>query len=193
MIVILDNGHGYQTPGKRSPIWSDGRQLVEYEFNRDIVSRIHEALKSLGIESIILVSEQDDIPLQERVRRANLIASKNKGAFLVSVHANAGGGTGWEIFTTPGETASDKIASLMVYEAERFLRAEGFRVRSDYADGDGDKEERFKILKDTSCPAVLTENLFMDNERDCKFLLSQYGRGIITEIHIEAIRKIAGR
>lgn len=36
--ILLDNGHGYDTPGKRSPIWPDGSQLFEWEFNRDIVS-----------------------------------------------------------------------------------------------------------------------------------------------------------
>ena len=28
-IVILDNGHGEETAGKRSPVWSDGKQLFE--------------------------------------------------------------------------------------------------------------------------------------------------------------------
>ena len=41
--IILDAGHGglingvYQTKGKRSPIWPDGRQLFEGVFNRQIV------------------------------------------------------------------------------------------------------------------------------------------------------------
>ena len=37
MMILLDNGHGCDTPGKRSPVWPDGRQLLEWEFNRDIV------------------------------------------------------------------------------------------------------------------------------------------------------------
>ena len=31
MKVLLDNGHGENTPGKRSPKWSDGSQLKTYE------------------------------------------------------------------------------------------------------------------------------------------------------------------
>ena len=42
--IILDNGHGNNTPGKRSPKWEDGTQLFEYEFNRDIVKRISAML-----------------------------------------------------------------------------------------------------------------------------------------------------
>ena len=37
---LLDNGHGETTPGKRSPIFDDGRQLFEYEFNRAVVTRM---------------------------------------------------------------------------------------------------------------------------------------------------------
>ena len=43
--ILLDNGHGYDTPGKRSPIWPDGSQLFEWEFNRDIVSRIENSIE----------------------------------------------------------------------------------------------------------------------------------------------------
>ena len=58
MIVLLDNGHGgiingtYQTPGKRSPIWNDGSQLFEGEFNRAIVNGIIEELKILKIDFV---------------------------------------------------------------------------------------------------------------------------------------------
>ena len=59
--ILLDNGHGYDTPGKRSPIWPDGSQLFEWEFNRDIVSRIEILLKKAGISCVRLVPEKEDI------------------------------------------------------------------------------------------------------------------------------------
>lgn len=68
LIPILDNGHGQETPGKRSPVWKDGTQLFEYEFNRDIVKRIVQKLKCAGIEHKILVPELTDITLGERCR-----------------------------------------------------------------------------------------------------------------------------
>ena len=40
MKVLIDNGHGVDTKGKRSPVWPDGRQLFEWEFNRDIAKRV---------------------------------------------------------------------------------------------------------------------------------------------------------
>ena len=48
MKILIDNGHGRATAGKRSPVWPDGKQLFEYEFNRDIARRMHEALTARG-------------------------------------------------------------------------------------------------------------------------------------------------
>ena len=106
MTVILDNGHGEGTPGKRSPKWKDGSQLFEWEFNRDIVNRICNILDDENIRYERLVPEKIDISLKERCRRANVIYDRTDGdCFLISVHGNAGGGTGWECYTSHGQTA----------------------------------------------------------------------------------------
>lgn len=185
MLIILDNGHGINTPGKRSPVWRDGTQLYEWKFNRIITKEIKKRLDNLGIESIILVPEDEDISLGERCRRANNIYSNRKDAILISIHANAGGGTGWECWTSIGETKSDYYAKLLYNSAGQYLR--GRRLRCDYSDGDPDLESQFYILKHTYCPAVLTENLFMDNEKDCKFMLSSEGIETIAALHVDAI------
>ena len=61
------------------------------------------------------------------------------------------------------------------------------RLRTDYTDGDLDIESDFYILRHTSCPAVLTENLFMDNQDDYNFLLSEEGRQAIVDLHVDGI------
>ena len=76
MKILIDNGHGRATAGKRSPVWPDGKQLFEYEFNRDIARRMHEALTARGTDSVPVVPEIDDIPLAERTRRVNEIAAQ---------------------------------------------------------------------------------------------------------------------
>lgn len=181
---LLDNGHGVNTPGKRSPKWKDGSQLFEFEFNRDIVKRIAKGLDSLVIPYKILVPEEIDISLGERVRRTNAI----KDSILISVHANAGGGTGFEIFTSPGKTQSDSIATVFCQECEKAFPE--FKMRFDKSDGDPDKEADFYVLTKSKGPAILTENLFMDTESDCKFLMSEQGRQRIAEYHIRAIKRI---
>ncbi|MEC8307021.1 MAG: hypothetical protein VXZ72_04150, partial [Chlamydiota bacterium] len=64
---LLDNGHGETTPGKRSPIFDDGRQLFEYEFNRAVVARIKKRLDVLGVAYVDLVPTDDDVSLGDRV------------------------------------------------------------------------------------------------------------------------------
>jgi N-acetylmuramoyl-L-alanine amidase len=188
MLVIIDNGHGVDTKGKCSPVWKDGSKLWEYEFNRDIAARIAYRCKCNGIPFKMLVTEMHDISLAERCRRANAIYAGDNEAFLVSIHANAGGGTGWEVWTSKGKTKSDEYATIFMEEAERELKE--FKMRKDYTDGDSDKEEQFYILRHTKCPAVLTENLFMDTERDCRFLMSEVGRNRIADMHFKSIKRI---
>lgn len=63
-------------------------------------------------------------------------------------------------------------------------------MRSDYSDGDPDKEANFAILTKTTCPAILTENFFMDTEKDCRFIMSEDGRERIANMHVAAIKRV---
>ncbi|PTX58986.1 N-acetylmuramoyl-L-alanine amidase [Kordia periserrulae] len=193
MIVLLDNGHGglingtYQTPGKRSPIWNDGSQLFEGEFNRAIVNGIIEELTALRIPYDNIAPEYRDVTLETRVRRANRYGSRN--CFYISVHSNAGGGHGSEIFTSVNNTKSDKIATVFGEEYKRVFPDR--RLRTDFSDGDLDKEKNFYVLKNTKMPAILTENFFMDNEEECKTLLmTREGREKIIRYHVDAIKRV---
>ena len=189
-LIILDNGHGKNTKGKESPIWEDGSQLFEWEFNRDIVNKIYNLCKQSGIACKVLVPEKYDISLEERCKRANKLYGKDIKPILISIHANAGGGTGWEVFTSKGKTKSDEVATILFEEFSKEFPE--FRMRSDKSDGDVDKESQFYILSKTKCPAVLTENFFMDTEKDCKLIMSNEGRDRIAKAHFKAIKRIYG-
>lgn len=188
--IIIDAGHGNNSPGKRSPIWKDGKQLFEWEFNRDIATRIAHKLAAAGIRSRLLVTEKEDIQLSERCRRVNNICRMHgdKACILISIHANAGGGTGYEVFTCNGQTKSDEYASILLEELHYEFPDE--RIRTDYSDGDADKEAGFYILKNTKCPAILSENLFMDNEKDCRKLMDLNYRERIAEAHVRAVLRM---
>lgn len=189
IMVILDNGHGKETPGKRSPKWNDGSQLFEWEFNRDIVNRIAEKLQKLNIRHFVLVPEEKDISLTERANRVNKINKQYRNkCFLISIHANAGGGTGWEVWTSVGTTKSDSIAT--VFWNEMKIEFPQQKMRLDTTDNDVDKESNFTILYKTNCPAILTENFFMDTEKDCRLIMSNAGRQKIANAHVRAIQKV---
>lgn len=204
-IVILDNGHGSNTPGKCSP----DKSIREYAYTRDIVKRIAKRLGELGIASHILVPEETDISLGERCRRANAIKGDK---ILISVHLNAAGGDGqwhpaggWCAFTTKGQTKSDALAECLYDAAEAHIEkyaaimAEGKKkglysdkqvpIRTDKSDGDRDKEEQFYIIRNVSCPAVLVENFFQDSLRDRDWLLSEEGKQTIVDIHVDGIMR----
>ena len=188
MKVLIDNGHGSNTPGKRSP---DGR-LREYAYTREIAERLVMELRKNGIDAERIVKEEIDVPLAERCRRAN--EYKASEAILVSIHCNAAGNgsdwmsaRGWEAWTSVGKTKADKLATCLYENAEYCLP--GMKIRKDMTDGDQDKESGFYILKHTKCPAVLTENLFQDNKEDVAFLLSEKGKQAITGLHVEGIIK----
>lgn len=196
---LLDPGHGgiingiYQTAGKRSPKWQDGTQLFEGVFNRKVTARVIELCIESGIDCVDIVNSNKDISLFNRVKRANEYA-KNCPCILWSIHANAAGkpntGTGWEVFTSPGKTKSDKYAEILYQEAKKEFGGE-FRMRTDLSDGDHDKEAKFYMLVKTSMPAVLSENFFMDTYTpDYKLISSDEGVERVAQIHFRAIKII---
>lgn len=191
MKVLIDNGHGSNTPGKCSP---DGR-LREYAYTREIAERLVMELRKNGIDAERIVKEEIDVPLAERCRRAN--EYKASEAILVSIHCNAAGNgsdwmsaRGWEAWTSVGKTKADKLATCLYEDAEHCLP--GMKMRKDMADGDPDRESQFYILRHTNCPAVLTENLFQDNREDVEFLLSEEGKRAIVSLHVWGTMKYLG-
>lgn len=189
MKILIDNGHGENTPGKQSP----DRKLREYAYTREIAERIVQELSKQGYDAERIVKENIDVPLTERAKRVNAFCGKlgASNVILVSVHCNAAGSgewmkaRGWSAYTSKGKTKSDALADCL-YESAR-MRFTGQRIREDRSDGDPDWEENFYILRKTKCPAVLTENFFQDNKEDVAYLLSNEGKQAIVDVHVDGI------
>ncbi len=189
---IFDNGHGgiidgvYQTAGKRSPVWPDGEILYEGEFNRGIVDRLIKVCKANNIDAVNLVDTQEDVPLSQRTYKANQLAkASDKPCIYVSIHANGfttESANGWSVYTSEGVTKSDGIAKILLDKATAEFPREYMR---------GTKESNFYVLRNTSMPAILSENFFMTNSDNChKYLLSGDGRDRIAKIHFEMIQQV---
>lgn len=208
MVILVDNGHGAETPGKRSP----NGKLLEYAYTREIARRLVAALNLGGYPAVRLVEESTDVPLGERVTRANAYCDKYGvgNCLLVSIHCNAcppddgkwHAARGWSIYTSKGTTKADRLAQCIAESAKAALigggkyestftdedRKKGVKpVREDVSDGDSDFEENFAILRRTRCAAVLTENMFQDNKADVDFLLSDEGKNTLVQIHLNGI------
>ena len=93
--------------------------------------------------------------------------------------------TGWSCYTCKGQTTSDLIAASF-YEAAK-KNFPDRRIRTDYSDNDPDWEENFYILRHSLCPAVLTENFFMDNLSDLEYLQSRVGKQAVVDTHVEGM------
>lgn len=192
--ILIDCGHGKNTPGKRSPIWKTGLQLFEWAYNREIGKKVVSQLQEKGILATLIVTEDDDISLAQRVKRVNEICEQvgKQNVLLISIHCNASAkpntGTGWEAYTSEGETKADEYADIFYKHA--MIKLSDFKIRKGNSIEHLNKEARFAILVHTNCPAILTENLFMDNEKDCLFLLSDAGKKAIIDLHVDAITEI---
>lgn len=201
MKILIDNGHGCNTKGKRSP---DGL-LKEYSWAREIAARIACEGKELGLDISLLVPEMEDIPLKERVRRVNYWCDKlgTRNVVLVSVHCNAAGnGTVWSetargfsAFVSKNASSNSKrLADIFAWLADQ-RNMLGNRSKSATFDGEHIywtwfwTESDIYILKNTKCPAVLTENFFMDNHDDCDYLLSEEGKDAVVKLHIDSLLK----
>jgi len=198
MVILIDNGHGNNTPGKKSPYSCYGVkpeiEFYEYKWNREIATEIHKRLVALGYDARIIVPEIIDISLKERVNRVNKICTEvgTQNVILLSVHANAAGNgkewktaRGWCAFTTKGTTKSDTFAEFLYDEAKKNFV--GHQIRMDKTDGDSDLESNFYIIYHSYCTAVLTENFFYDNVEDVKYILSAEGREMVIKTHVDGI------
>lgn len=188
MIVLIDNGHGRETPGKRSP---DGR-LREYAWTREISRRIAIALQREGIDARLLVPETTDIPLSVRTRRVNEVckAEGARNVCLVSIHNNAAGADGrWHdargfaVYVSNNAGQGSRRLAAEFYAGAKARGLTGNRATPPQ----GFWQASLAMCRDTKCTAVLTENLFQDNREDVAFLLSNEGKTTIVDLHVNAI------
>lgn len=192
MKVLIDPGHGIDTPGKRSP---DGL-FREYLWNRQVADLILEGLVSAGVDASLVVTETNDVTLRNRVNRVNTICNRlgASNVLLVSIHANAAGNgsawmnaKGWSCYTSKGKTKSDQVAECL-YDAfeEEF---QDRKIRKDMSDGDRDWEENFYVLQKSKCPAVLLEIFYYDNREECAWMLQEETKRRIASAAVKGIIK----
>lgn len=188
--ILIDAGHGGMHEGKymTDPRWgkfykhSDEFTAYEGVTNRAIANLLMAKLKEVGINYVQIHHDYLDTPLSGLVVNANAI----KGSTIyLSIHSNAGKGNGFEVFTSKGETKSDKYAEIVCQVLKKDFPE--YPLRQDTRDGDSDKEEDFYVLKNTNCPAVLVELLFFDELEQAKFLNSPQGQERLADALFKAV------
>ena len=197
-LAFLDDGHGSETPGKRTPVIKElGRSIKENEFNSAVVDKIATKLKPMGIVPILVAPGNADRPLKERTDFANKTFKEYQAKFgksfveavYISVHYDALQSTfstaeGHSIFIYPGTAKgnSGKLAN----DIAGFLR-QGTKQK-----WRGIKESNFHVLRETVMPAVLTENGFMDSKWESLLMLNQDFQNEVATEHTKGIAKYFG-
>ena len=174
--VFLDPGHGGSDPG------AVGNGLKEKNLTLSIAKECEKVLKSEYEGVTVKMSRTGDAypSLSTRASAAN-----SWGADLfVSVHINAGGGTGFESYIFNGSVSTKTKEYQNKIHAVIAARC-GLKDR-------GQKRANYQVLRDTVMPAVLTENGFIDHKSDAAKLKDTAWLKKVGRLHAEGIAKALG-
>jgi len=199
--VFLDAGHGGLSPSGNyvtAPSkmfqhsrgeFHEGGFFFEGVWNRRMTDLVAEKLTRLGIRYVMLSHEYLDLSLVYRVEMANWYYRNYRQGILISNHANASAShraRGFEVYTTPGVTASDLMAEIHWRHVDEML-GRRITMRSDTSDNDHDREARFYIIQRTLMPAMLVEHLFFDNYEDALLLMDDEIVELFAEAQVRTI------
>lgn len=181
--LMLDPGHGGRDPGA---IGHGG--LEEKRVVLDLCEEIRDRLR--GVMQVSMTRHGDEfVELGQRATLANI----DEADYFVSIHCNAAenrGARGFEVWTSPGKTGADPLATEIFRAME--CSDPSAPARKDLGDGDVDKEARFTVLVKTEMPAVLVEVGFLTNYMDESMLGDDYELSRIAGAITEGILKHAG-
>jgi N-acetylmuramoyl-L-alanine amidase len=180
-LIALDNGHGLNTAGKRTPKWTDGTKstytkkdfMHEWEFNRGVVKRLKVELERNGFEVLEVSPTEEDTSIRQRCRTAN----NAKADIFISVHANALGNRwnervkGIETLTA-GKGEGLRLGTIL----QKHMVNDTGLVNRGLKDGTW-----LGVVRLTKMPSVLVEGGFMDNPAEARLLNSSEYRDVFAK------------
>jgi len=181
MKICIDAGHncsGFDTGAV-------GNGLREQDVTFEISSKLKALLKKAGADVVMTreavtdsVGKNAKDSINERVKIANTCLCD----YFISIHCNAGGGTGTETLILGAGGKAEKLAKAVQKEITQKLKLadRGVKIRKDLG-----------VLKYTNMPAVLVETAFIDNKSDADILKNKTDE--IAEAVCDAILSALGR
>ncbi|MGD6940920.1 N-acetylmuramoyl-L-alanine amidase [Cytobacillus gottheilii] len=173
--IFIDPGHGGSDPG------AVGNGLQEKDLTLQIAIRIRDILGSEYENVELNMSRTGDtaLSLSSRTNAANAWGAD----FLLSIHINAGGGTGYEDFIYPNVGAPTATYQNIIHE--EVIKAVDFADR-------GKKQANFHMLRESAMPALLTENGFIDHANDAAKLAQPAFIEGIARGHVNGLARAFG-
>ena len=207
-LVAVDNGHGMNTAGKRTPplqqdlvingvtVRKAGEVIHEKEWNRAVADRLIIALNRCNVQTLDVAPGLSDVSIASRYTAAN----NAKADLFISIHYNAlnaiwnwGKSTPQKGYTLMfvSQYASQKtkdFAKVVQDEIARVVPFPNNGVASDYAY----MGINVGVLRNTNMPAILSEYGFMDLWEHAQYMLNPHKQDEAAEAMCKGICKYLG-
>ncbi|MBY0120937.1 N-acetylmuramoyl-L-alanine amidase [Bacillus sp. S/N-304-OC-R1] len=170
--IFIDPGHGGTDSG------ATGNGLFEKNLTLQIAKRVQIMLADYENIQVKLSREQDQtVSLNQRTNMANAWGAD----FLLSIHINSGGGTGYEDYIYPFNREASAAYQNIIHE--EVLKQNELTDR-------GKKQENFHMLRESHMPAILTENGFIDNPSDAAKLSESAYLDKVANGHVDGLVRV---
>lgn len=172
--VYIIPGHGGRDGGA-------AKYIVEKEYTLKTSLALSEYLSEYGIDYKLSRTQDIDTDMNEYIRTCNAY----KPDLAISIHFNAGGGQGFEIYHYSGGGISKTFAENINAEASKLMKSRGIKIKLG-----SDGRDYFGVIRDTAAPAVLVEGGFVDNQSDADFIKANYKK--LAKAYADGIAKTLG-
>lgn len=179
--ILIDAGHNYS--GLDTGAENRSLGLKEEEITWQIADKLRNCLENMGYavvmtresitDSIANTSVVDSLSARVELGHTSL------ADLFISIHCNAGGGSGTEVYCFNTDSYAGKLAKLVQKNITDYT---GLYNR-------GVKTANFYVIQNTLMPAILIETGFIDSSRDAEVLASEEGQTGIAEAVAAAVKE----
>lgn len=171
--IMINSGHGGNDSG------AVGGGLKEKDLTKEIGLGIVRELEKYNVDVKFFQQSQSGDGLKKITDEANSWGAD----FLLSVHINSGGGTGFESFIFDKLTNTSETSKLRT-----IIHNEIVKELPDVVDR-GKKKANFHVLRESKMDAMLTENMFIDVKSDQEKLRDKKFIGRVVKGHANGLVK----
>ncbi len=177
--ILIDAGHNYK--GKDTGAENVEFDLKEEEITWQIADKLRENLEEMGYEVVMTRENMTDSienssvvgSLQARVD----LGHNSLADLFISLHCNAGGGSGTEVYCFQKTGYAGRLAKLVQRNITDATTLYDREV----------KTANFFVIKNTLMPAILIETGFIDSEKDIPVISSDRGQTAIAKAIADAV------
>ena len=148
--VFIGVGHGGSDSGAVG-------YLVEKDVNLTMALACRDFLAAYGVDVRMSRTKDENDTVSQEVRECNAYDPD----LAVDIHNNSGGGDGFEVF----HTIHGGTGQVLAQNIEKQVKAIGQNSRG-VKTRKGTRGDYYAFIRDTVCPAVICEGVFVDTKAD---------------------------